>query len=77
MENTGLENLGSYMWNTKKRCHKFCKTCGSSLAIDLRMGEPGQPGEKDPRRDIIAVNVSQVYFSSSSGSNFGLQADNC
>ena len=54
----GEENLASYAFKTKTKEHKFCRTCGSSILIDLRRDAEG---ETDPRRDILAVNVS--FFS--------------
>lgn len=55
----GEDNISSYEWNWKQRHHKFCKTCGSSLMIDFRLPVWGEGDAKtDPRKDIIAVNVS-------------------
>lgn len=47
--------MGTYAWNGKLRYHKFCKTCAGSLIVDFREAERG---EKDPKKDILAVNVS-------------------
>ena len=56
----GEENLGSYRFNSTKSNHKFCKTCGSSLLIDF---ERPHQGEKDPAKDIMAVNVCSLLLS--------------
>jgi hypothetical protein len=56
----GYENLGSYQFNTKTKSHKFCKSCGSSILIDFRRTEQGEP---DPAKDILAVNVRHARVS--------------
>ena len=40
----GYDNLQSYSFNTKTKDQQFCKTCGSSLFIDLRRAEGGGDG---------------------------------
>ena len=32
---SGLDDLASYRYGKETRAHKFCKTCGTSLLIDL------------------------------------------
>ncbi|ATZ46360.1 hypothetical protein BCIN_01g09710 [Botrytis cinerea B05.10] len=49
------ENMGSYKWRHKVADHRFCKTCGSSIMIDLR--RPEIFGETDPRKDMVGINV--------------------
>lgn len=51
---TGFEDLASYEFHTKKKSHKFCKNCGSSLYIDFQRP---QQGVTDPDKDLLAVNV--------------------
>ncbi|KAK6613875.1 hypothetical protein H4I96_00196 [Botrytis cinerea] len=48
------ENMGSYKWRHKVADHRFCKTCGSSIMIDLR--RPEIFGETDPRKDMVGIN---------------------
>lgn len=56
----GYDNLSSYVFHTKTKSHKFCKTCGSSILADFEVFKQGQTVE--PARDILAVNVS-CFFS--------------
>ncbi|KAF7906550.1 hypothetical protein EAF00_000829 [Botryotinia globosa] len=49
------EKMGSYKWGHKVADHRFCKTCGSSIMIDLR--RPETFGETDPRKDMVGINV--------------------
>ncbi|KAN0122377.1 centromere protein V [Hyaloscypha variabilis] len=51
----GYDNLSSYVFHTKTKSHKFCKTCGSSILADFEVFKQGQT--VDPARDILAVNV--------------------
>ncbi|KAI9745325.1 MAG: hypothetical protein M1818_001605 [Claussenomyces sp. TS43310] len=50
----GYENLSDYYFGEKTKAHKFCKTCSSSVLIDWRRSELG---EKDPEKDVLAVNT--------------------
>ncbi|KAB8302051.1 hypothetical protein EYC80_005503 [Monilinia laxa] len=47
--------MGSYEWGHKIADHRFCKSCGSSIMIDLR--RPEAFGEADPRKDMVGINV--------------------
>ncbi|KAE9381601.1 hypothetical protein N431DRAFT_458175 [Stipitochalara longipes BDJ] len=51
----GYDNLGSHVFNTKTKPHKFCKTCGSSILADFERIKQGETD--DPAGDILAVNV--------------------
>jgi hypothetical protein len=51
----GYENPGSYVFNTKTKPHKFCKTCGSCIQADFERIKLGETD--DPARDILAFNV--------------------
>jgi len=51
----GYDNLGSHVFNTKTKPHKFCKTCGSSILADFERIKQGET--TDPARDILAVNA--------------------
>ena len=53
----GYENLANYLFGAKKKPHKFCKTCGTSILIDFKRMEYG---ETDPEKDNLAVNVSSA-----------------
>lgn len=44
--------------------HVFCKSCGSSLWVDVKRGE--EKATKEGKEDIVAVNVSGVFLSLSS-----------
>ncbi|KAM3089171.1 hypothetical protein ACMFMG_000782 [Clarireedia jacksonii] len=46
-------NLSTYNFGRKSIDHKFCKTCGSNIMIDLHPGNQ----EPDPRKDIVAINI--------------------
>lgn len=52
--NKGYDYLAGYRFGTKKKVHKFCKACGSSILIDFMRPEQGI---EDPTKDILAVNV--------------------
>jgi hypothetical protein len=56
----GFENISSYAFHTKKKSHKFCTTCGSSLYIDFQL--PDQ-GETNPEKDRLAMNVKSMFLS--------------
>jgi hypothetical protein len=45
------DELGSYVFGSKSNVHKFCKTCGTSLLIDL------ENSVYEPLREHYAVNV--------------------
>lgn len=55
----GYDNLADYLFGAKKKPHKFCKTCGSSILIDFKRMEYG---ETDPEKDKLAVNVGSAIF---------------
>jgi hypothetical protein len=59
----GYENLSDYKFGPKLKSHKFCKSCGSSIGIDFNLSAQG---EKDPAKDILAINVSNRDFCFSS-----------
>lgn len=48
--------MGAYKFGDKKKDHKFCKDCGSSIMIDFN--RPTATGETDHRKDMVAINVS-------------------
>jgi len=49
---TGFEQLHSYNFGSKKRPHKFCPTCGSSILIDFKRVEGWS--------DKLAINVRMI-----------------
>lgn len=59
LSSPGYTNLSEYYFGNKKKAHKFCKSCGSSILIDFKLNEYG---EKDPSKDILAVNVRFVFI---------------
>ena len=40
--------------------HVFCRSCGSSLWVDVKGGE--EKAKKEGKEDIVAVNVSGWFF---------------
>jgi hypothetical protein len=46
--------MTEYYFGTKKKAHKFCKTCGTSILIDFKRNEYGVT---DSEMDQLAVNV--------------------
>ena len=51
---TGYDHLRPYAFGTKKRTHKFCPTCGSSILIDFNGILEG--------RDALGLNVGCQKF---------------
>lgn len=56
----GYDNMTEYYFGMKKKAHKFCKTCGTSILIDFKRNEYGVT---DPEKDKLAVNVLPSLFS--------------
>jgi hypothetical protein len=54
----GYDNMTEYYFGQKKKAHKFCKTCGTSILIDLKRNEYGI---QDPEKDQLAVNVKHLF----------------
>jgi hypothetical protein len=54
----GYKNLGSHVFNTKTKPHKFCKSCGSSILVDFERIKLGETD--DPARDVLTVNVGLI-----------------
>jgi hypothetical protein len=46
--------MTEYYFGNKKKAHKFCKTCGTSILIDFKRNEYG---ETNLEKDDLAVNV--------------------
>ena len=53
-KSVGYDNLTDYLFGPKKKHHKFCKTCGTSVLIDFKRMDYG---ETNPEKDTLAVNV--------------------
>ena len=51
---TGYDHLHSYTFGAKRRTHKFCPTCGSSVLIDFNGIYEG--------KDTLGINVSIYQF---------------
>jgi hypothetical protein len=55
----GYDHLHSYRFGAKKKPHKFCPTCGSSVL-----------GEASDRLGLnVSVKINQIYIGGTSGSN--------
>ena len=50
--------MTEYYFGQKKKAHKFCKTCGTSILIDFKRNEHGVT---DPEKDKLAVNVKHFF----------------
>lgn len=49
---SGESQLASYLFGEKRRAHRFCPTCGTSVLIDF------QNAESEAEKPYMAVNVS-------------------
>jgi hypothetical protein len=53
----GYDNMTEYYFGNKKKAHKFCKTCGTSILIHFKRNEYAVTG---PEEDQLAVNVASI-----------------
>ncbi|RDW67846.1 hypothetical protein BP6252_09242 [Coleophoma cylindrospora] len=50
----GADNLKEFILPLReKQIHKFCKSCGARVMIDL---QKMKAGETDPEKDVVAIN---------------------